>query len=373
MMSTIFREPVGLLEFADIETLVENRIPESLILDYKRELGSSTKEIAKDVSSFANERGGWLIYGVETDEHDMPKGIVPLESTPGLKEKVEQQINSAVSPPPYTEMKLVEAPQEGKCLLVLFVPESSNLHMVTVRRDNRYYRRGNFIAVPMTEREVRDRYEQIIRKAQQIVIHLGKLEGYFEGLEARWWALMAVPTTPTAELIPITEETTEFLNTNTMQILRGFPKVRQGGYSVTSELDRFELNTDGSVVKGRRTDGDRIGALYLSKWAEQFLMDIGQIYSKFQYLGPVHLRLKVWNPKGVVLSWGSWVRSGETRPFEEDILEVDHVAYSSEVVSAPQRLKKALLDKVFQAFGHESALIFDDEGQLLPRYSQSGG
>jgi Schlafen, AlbA_2 len=45
---------------------IEMRSPESDVLDYKQEFGALSKEsvkleLAKDVSSFANERGGVLV------------------------------------------------------------------------------------------------------------------------------------------------------------------------------------------------------------------------------------------------------------------------------------------------------------------------
>ncbi len=49
-------------DFAAIQSLLDNRVPESEILDYKRECYGSKdadkRELLKDVSSFANSRGG---------------------------------------------------------------------------------------------------------------------------------------------------------------------------------------------------------------------------------------------------------------------------------------------------------------------------
>jgi len=52
-----------------INSWVRTQTPESLFLDYKRELNFKTQkdkiELAKDISSFANTEGGCLIYGID--------------------------------------------------------------------------------------------------------------------------------------------------------------------------------------------------------------------------------------------------------------------------------------------------------------------
>jgi hypothetical protein len=52
---------------------IDLRSPESDVLDYEEKFGDLSKrsvklELAKDISSFANERGGVLIYGVPEDK-----------------------------------------------------------------------------------------------------------------------------------------------------------------------------------------------------------------------------------------------------------------------------------------------------------------
>jgi len=42
----------------DIKKLIEGKIEESLILEYKREITDNNKEIAKDLFAFANTDGG---------------------------------------------------------------------------------------------------------------------------------------------------------------------------------------------------------------------------------------------------------------------------------------------------------------------------
>ena len=61
---------------ADIQSLIDNNVEESIHLDFKAAaaLDKSEKkkdEIAKDVSSFANSDGGVIVYGIS--EKDLQK------------------------------------------------------------------------------------------------------------------------------------------------------------------------------------------------------------------------------------------------------------------------------------------------------------
>ena len=72
-----------------LESLIENGIEENLHLDYKEQLGSNA-EIAKDLSSFANNDGGNIIYGMKEVDNK------PIEITPqnyqNLREKIDKII-----------------------------------------------------------------------------------------------------------------------------------------------------------------------------------------------------------------------------------------------------------------------------------------
>ena len=65
----LFNEPLNKLIIDNIKIIVQDKIPESRTLDYKRELPPQTdagnKELLKDISAFANTVGGYLIYGIE--------------------------------------------------------------------------------------------------------------------------------------------------------------------------------------------------------------------------------------------------------------------------------------------------------------------
>lgn len=78
---SITSKPVDLLTEADIQALIDNRVPESKKLDYKEvfSLDSEDKkrEFLKDVSAFYNTEGGVLIYGLAEEKDGKTKLGIP--------------------------------------------------------------------------------------------------------------------------------------------------------------------------------------------------------------------------------------------------------------------------------------------------------
>ena len=151
---------------------INDRTPESHTLDYKAVLNIREKEkkerieLCKDVSSFANEAGGVLLYGVPEDNASgtpIPKDIsyCGLLPTPNIETTVENILTACIEPP-LTELfikRLYPVEIAPKELLIIYHPASWNKpHMVHGYKNYRYYRRGEFQSVPMKEREIEVAY-----------------------------------------------------------------------------------------------------------------------------------------------------------------------------------------------------------------------
>lgn len=157
------------------KSLIERCAPESSTLDYKAEISINGKtnriELGKDVSSFANEGGGILLYGVpETVENGVPIpknlsecGIIIPEEMPT---NIENILIAVVEPPlPELNIRVLNLKElNQKSLLMIYHPESWNKpHMIEGYNHARYYRRGNFRSIIMNERQVETAY--LSRKA----------------------------------------------------------------------------------------------------------------------------------------------------------------------------------------------------------------
>lgn len=144
-----------------IKRLVDNKIPEGKLIDYKESLSVSTveekKEFLADVSSFANAEGGNLIYGVR-EEDGIPAEICGfnVDSIDSEKLKLENLIRDCTDPRVLGTIINFIALDNGKFVLVIYIPKSFNPpHVVKIGNHWRFYSRNSAGKYPMDMGEVR--------------------------------------------------------------------------------------------------------------------------------------------------------------------------------------------------------------------------
>ena len=141
---------------ADLQRLVDDKVQESLTLDYKRLASlNDRKEISKDVSAFANSAGGRIIYGIQ-EKDQLPTQLDDDQSAKAVtRETLENVITSTINP---RVAGLVIKPiplASGSTAFVIDIPQAT-VFAPHQAHDNRYYRRRNFKSDPMEDYEVRD-------------------------------------------------------------------------------------------------------------------------------------------------------------------------------------------------------------------------
>lgn len=145
-----------------LQMLIAGRIEENSELEYKRAAAldrsdqKKKAEISKDVSAFANSSGGVLIYGIAEgtgpDEY-FPVGLDPVNRLQYSKEWLEQIISGIQPKIDGVVIIPVSIGQDlNKVCYVVQIPESTTAHQAI---DNRYYKRGNFMAEAMKDYELR--------------------------------------------------------------------------------------------------------------------------------------------------------------------------------------------------------------------------
>jgi hypothetical protein len=162
---------------AELEKLIADKIEESFNLEYKgtdalQNTDGKKKEIAKDISSFANSAGGVIIYGIkefdEQEKRHLPESITPINRIQISKEWLEQVINSNISPK-IEDLKIypVTINNINEVVYIIEIPKSNTAHQNTI--DKRYYRRCNFESVPMLDYEIKD----VMNRVKHPVIEIG--------------------------------------------------------------------------------------------------------------------------------------------------------------------------------------------------------
>jgi hypothetical protein len=145
-----------------LQQLIDDGIKESLILEYKAAgaLGRSDgkkREITKDISAIANSAGGVLIYGVsefqQKEKAHLPEKLDPIDSSEYSKEWLEQVISNISPKIEGLIIEPVTIGDDSDRAYVVDVPKSTTAHQAT---DWRYYKRHNFLSIPMDDHEIRD-------------------------------------------------------------------------------------------------------------------------------------------------------------------------------------------------------------------------
>lgn len=170
----VFQKSLQELEFADIEWLKLNQICESQILDYKEQLLEDDK-LLKQVSAFTNTQGGLLIFGIkETGKGGYPEEILGIDKEKINKERIEQIILGNIHPRLNVKIQVVDHKDASKAIVVVQIP-NSYLKPHMSERDNKFYRRFEFQALPMAETEVNDAYKRRYAGYQEVGSYISSL------------------------------------------------------------------------------------------------------------------------------------------------------------------------------------------------------
>lgn len=136
--------------WTEIQGLYENQVPESEVLDYKRECyGNSDndrRELLKDVSSFANTRGGHIIIGVDEDQ-GVPESLGGIDAGVDLDAETQrmlQIINSGFDPP-FTNVQIrrVLSDDDRRCLVIEIAKSPIAPHRIASGNYHRFFVRDS--------------------------------------------------------------------------------------------------------------------------------------------------------------------------------------------------------------------------------------
>ena len=140
---------------AVLQELIDNKVPESVTLDYKSALSVNTegekKDFLKDVSAFANAAGGHLVYGIR-EEGRIPVELcgVDLPDPNDMAQRLRNIIRTGIEPVIHGYGVQPVGLAEGKTAIVVRVPKSFYPpHMVVLGGDRRFYTRSDSDSYPL--------------------------------------------------------------------------------------------------------------------------------------------------------------------------------------------------------------------------------
>lgn len=385
----IFRKPLRDVEEQDIQRLISDQLEENSYLDYKSDIDFSEKgkkELAKDISAFANSSGGVIIYGIEEEKNK--DGIpLPVEPIKGIessieRERIENVILNNISPKVQLEIKRIQLSSDSsKSVFVILIPQSLQApHMVTKSGDNRYYKRVNFSSIPMEEYEVRDLFRRNFQMSEKISeIEKTKLRERNDGTP--WICMLSIPEIISGDLFKIDSEMQDWLRSTIHETLReskylgSIIKPFGSGFVAKDKENQktiflIEIGKNGVIEWGSSYffSAENNSSLFFSyvfvRELFGFLNFLGVFYEKIDYFGFIKLNIKLSNVKDYLVKDPLIRLKGELR-FEGPALLLNPREFlMSNFLEKYRKYSREIMNELFNTFGVLECPYFDDENNL---------
>lgn len=174
--------------------VADTRLPESAVLDYKRDFDLSSskgkKAFLADVCAFANNGGGHIIVGVDElrDEGEEKTGlpVAPPRGAKAFNKSVaEDVVHASIEPRigSFVEIQPVPGQWGDGPIYVVRVQRTWNPpHCVTSGDQRTYYRRSGTKSEPMTTDQIRDAFVGAADLGERIArFHLDRVQRVVDG------------------------------------------------------------------------------------------------------------------------------------------------------------------------------------------------
>lgn len=252
---------VDQLSNGDILSLIEDQIPESLTLDYKRDFklkdDSDRSELLADITAFHNTEGGIIIFGLEDekDENNQNTGIPKLPSENKVlidnydneKNKIEETIKNNTDPQLNNLRFSTLLDINGCKVFAISVPKNQSLPTrVSFKNSSKFFRRRNtgkylldtheLCNLFIKNMEMRDRAKQFIQKRIELI-----------KINPVWDTISEMPSI-LLHIIPLSN-----MDNTSLEFLPGsfhnnmiskLPPIMSSGYRYNHTFDGFVIHTN---------------------------------------------------------------------------------------------------------------------------------
>lgn len=385
----LFKKPLSEVEFSDIQKLKGDRIEESLILDYKKEMISDDK-LVKHITAFSNTNGGFLVFGVEeTGRGGYPKDIPGIKASVNV-ERLEQIIISNIRPRIGVQFSnKIDIPNSDRIILIIRIPEGQNRpHHDS--RSHKYYKRYNFGSISMDEHEVESLYQKrffgtskLAKYVEEIILlHKSKLLDHLpERIDGH---IIVTPMRIDDRIIDTSDR--EQIKTNfdpdKMRFepdsgrcyLRNIAEPSRYGIKSVGEYSNIEVHRNGLVhfarVYGHFNEDISTKIIDANALASELLQTIqfaDVIYSTYEFMGKVKIMIRVMNTLNSKISRQGHLLHYEMYPkCDAEEVHIEREWDSWRLKEDYLEIGKSILDEFSNYYGLWSADMFirDDEGNI---------
>jgi hypothetical protein len=377
----VFLKPLKDLGFVDIEQLKSNKTCESDILDYKEQL-LKDEDLLKHVSSFANTQGGYLIFGVkETGKGGYPEEILGIDRSQVNKERIEQVILSNIQPRLNVKIQPIDHQDPSKVFVVIEIPNSYlKPHMKS--QGDRFYKRYNFEAMPMTEIEINDAYKRRFTSYQEVESYISKMLKIKGSDSSQIIGQIIVIPTILTRMIEISNMK-EFDWMNKLSFKPKYSYLPLSNITPSSNGIKSEvLDKDGHVLWGleihrsgcvhyintqlEATKDDKL--LFLSSDFCFSLMHTLQfasaLYQRYNYFGDVKIVCDIRPMKNSWLLEPDPLQRFRTRPCQASEMSISREFPTTVVESKCEFIISGIMNDIFNSYGLWKCPNFDEEGNF---------
>lgn len=399
------------LDASHLNSIVQDQWPESFTLDFKKTIDMSLekdkREVAKDVSAFANSAGGRIIYGI--DETTLANGakvastISPI--TQGdVDERIEDVIHGSIHPRPRFRTRKIPVSGGFAYVVEVYPSMGRDLHMVSAYGDMRFYRRSESHTMKMTEPEVREAYVRIASAHSDLQSQLTTtIEESIADVVGAMEVIVVAPVFGRVGLINPSQfgQAFEFgikLYNEAMSEFCPYvssPRLRLNskGYQHMSYTDPNRIECDGYLGIGRT--GVVVMAENIQQVNDEKLIQVPVVRTFFRLLCAIvasrHIyRLaNYWGPVHLVhrsnYNFPAWLsddfQRNDSMAFKYDRqcapgIHVHPLPDFDLIGASPAELRngmRELLDLIWQSFGRSKCPWFDSLGDLVERVRNSLG
>jgi len=382
----MIKKELNAITVTDLNLLIENAITEGKTIEYKKELpnnsDSDKKEFLADVSSFSNTSGGDLIYGM-TEEGGIPLEVVGVEVPDVDAEirKYENTIRDGLEPRINFSTHVIKL--ETSKVIFIFRMSKSWLgpHRVTFKGHDKFYGRNSAGKYPLDVSELRTGFtlsqslmdkiykfktERLLQltanntpipffEGAKMVLHLIPLESFTPTYKIN------LQTTDVSKLRPIMSS-----GWNHRINLEGIVTYTAAQNSAYTYVQAYR-NGIIEMVNGSMLKPGDYGKIIPSKAYEERLISSLNEYLSFLKNTNVYMPIIVFLTFIGVKGYGLGVSSvpfSNNYTMDMDILQLPETIIESYDKEGSDILKP-MFDLVWNAFGYERSMNFDEEGNWI--------